>query len=145
MLILDTNVISEIMKPAAMRSADVIAWLRAQLLEDLYTTMISLAEIRSGIEILPEGKRRNEKRRAADELFSEIFPQRVLPFDEPAAYAYVDIVTSRRRNRKTLDPLDMQITAIAKSRMMSVATRNTYDFEGSGVPIINPWGTDAVE
>lgn len=145
MIILDTNVISEIMKPNDMRSPGVMAWLRLQSMDELYTTAISLAEIRAGIAILPAGKRRAEKHAAADALFDSIFPQRVLPFDEPAAYAYVDIVTWRRRQRRTLDAFDMQICAIAKSRTMAVATRNTNDFDDSGVPIVNPWAEQGAQ
>jgi toxin FitB len=138
-IVVDTNVISEAMKPPLVRAAEVMKWLEGQSIENLHTTAVSLAEIRAGIAILPEGKRRSGKQGAAEELFVALFQGRVLPFDEPAAYAYAEIVTQRRKAGRTLEALDIQIAAIAKSNNMAVATRNVADFEGSGVAVISPW------
>jgi predicted nucleic acid-binding protein len=139
MIVLDTNVVSEAMKPATLRSKEVLAWLRSHASEDLFTTTITLAEVFSGIQMLPTGKRRTEKHEAANRIFTELFIDRILPFDEPAALAYADITTVRRSKALTVDVLDIQIAAIAKSRGMAVATRNTVDFEGSATELINPW------
>jgi predicted nucleic acid-binding protein len=141
MVVLDTNVVSEAMKPVALRSDDVMAWLRSQPSEDIFTTTVTLAEVLAGIQMLPMGKRRAEKHEAANRIFTELFFDRILPFDEPAASAYADITTVRRKNALTIDVLDIQIAAIAKSRGMAVATRNTVDFEGNAIELINPWKT----
>jgi hypothetical protein len=92
------------------------------------------------IAILPKGRRKLDLQRAADKIFATVFPQRVLPFDEAAASAFAELVTVRRRKGLTFDALDVQIAAIAKSRGMTIATRNVNDFEDSGIDIINPWG-----
>ena len=140
MILLDTNVVSEVMKPPALRSAKVHAWLRPYPTADVFTTAISLAEVLAGIAILPKGRRKLDLQRAADKIFATVFPQRVLPFDEAAASAFAELVTVRRRRGLTFDALDVQIAAIAKSRGMTIATRNVNDFEDSGIDIINPWG-----
>jgi len=140
MILLDTNVVSEVMKPPAVRSAQVHAWLRPYPTADVFTTAISLAEVLAGIAILPKGRRKIDLQRAADKIFATVFPQRVLPFDEAAASAFAELVTVRRRKGLTFDALDVQIAAIAKSRGMTIATRNVNDFEDSGIDIINPWG-----
>ncbi len=139
MIVLDTNVISEIMKPAELRSAKVFTWLRSYSPPDVFTTTISLAEVLAGIAILPIGKRQNKMREAADKVFSSVFPQRILPFDETAAVAFANLITLRRRKGLSYDAFDVQIAAIAKSRGMAIATRNTDDFSDAGLDIVNPW------
>ncbi len=143
MIVLDTNVVSEVMKPPASRSAKVSAWLRSYPTAEVFTTTISLAEVLAGIAMLPQGKRRIEMREAADKIFSTVFPQRILPFDEAAAAAFADIMTVRRRKGLTFDALDVQIAAIAKSRGMTVATRNAVDFADSGIEVIDPWSDES--
>jgi toxin FitB len=140
MIIVDTNVLSEVMKPAELRSAKVFTWLRSQSPDVIFTTTITLAEILAGIEILPEGKRRLEKHEAANRIFTTVFLERVLPFDENAARAYAGIISLRRKKGRTSDPFDVQIAAIAKCRAMAVATRNTAHFDDSGIEVIDPWG-----
>lgn len=140
MIVLDTSVISEIMKPPSLRSATVFGWLRSYPTAEVFTTAITFAEVLAGIAILPQGKRRIDLQKAADKIFSTVFLQRILPFDEAAAPAYADLITIRRRRAVTFDALDIQIAAITKSRGMTVATRNVIDFEGCGIDIINPWG-----
>ncbi|HKM88226.1 MAG TPA: type II toxin-antitoxin system VapC family toxin [Xanthobacteraceae bacterium] len=139
MIVLDTNVVSEIMKPSESRSAKVFAWLRSYSTADVFTTAISLAEVLAGVAMLPQGKRSIAMQEAADKIFSTVFPQRILPFDETAAAAFAEIITVRRRKGLSFDALDVQIAAIAKTRGMTVATRNTIDFEDCGIDIINPW------
>ena len=96
MIVLDTNVISELMKPS--RSAEVIGWMSAQTAADLFTTTITVAEILYGIEILPKGKRRDQLLREAEGVFGEDFSGRILMFDESAARMFALIATERRRH-----------------------------------------------
>jgi predicted nucleic acid-binding protein len=85
------------------------------------------------------GKRRQQMQTAAERVFATLFRQRILPFDEASARTYADIITIRRRRGLIIDPFDIQIAAIAKSRGMAVATRNIPDFEHSGIELIDPW------
>jgi hypothetical protein len=139
MIVVDTNVLSEAMRPADGRSPRVFAWWREQPIGTLFTTTITLAEILAGIGILPDGKRRAQKQEAAERIFSTVFPQKILPFDEAAARVYAGMITVRRKLGRTTDPFDIQIAAIAKARGMAVATRNVTDFEEIGIELIDPW------
>jgi toxin FitB len=142
-IILDTNVLSELMKPADMRSPAVTQWMRTQRSETVFTTTITLAEVLAGIGILPDGDARKTKMLTiAEQIFSTLFSRRILPFDEPAARAYADLVTKRRKRGLHNAPFDIQIAAVAKARGMAVATRNTPDFEDSGIDVINPWSRE---
>lgn len=140
MIVLDINIVSEIMKPPALRSATVFAWLRGFPTGEVFTTTISLAEVLAGIAVLPQGKRRMLLQEAADAIFSTVFWQRVLPFDDAAAPVFAELITVRRKKALSYDALDIQIAAIAKSRGMTVATRNVNDFDDSGLDLVNPWG-----
>jgi toxin FitB len=140
MIVVDTNVLSEAMRPADSRSPRAFAWWREQPIGVLFTTTITLAEILAGIAILPEGKRRAQKLAAAEQIFATVFPQRILPFDETAARIYASMITVRRKLGRSTDPFDMQIAAIAKAHNMVVATRNVPDFDEIGVEIVDPWG-----
>jgi toxin FitB len=141
MLILDTNVISEIMK--ASPSFRVMEWWSQQQPGELFTTTISVAEILYGIEILPKGKRRDSLRAEAEVVFTQDFAGRTLPFDEEAARAFAEIAAGRRAEGRPIAELDAQIAAVAHSRRAILATRNTADFEGCGVRLINPWHASA--
>jgi len=138
-IVIDTNVLLEVMKPPQLRSANVFARLRTQEAAAVFTTTVRLAEILAGISILPAGKRRQEMQTAAERVFATLFSQRVLPFDEASAHTYAELVTIRRKRGLIIDPFDVQIAAIAKSRGMAVATRNVPDFEHSGIELIDPW------
>ncbi len=138
MMVLDTNVVSELMKPPSIRSPAVVAWLRRQTADKVYTTAVTIAEIVAGVEVLPEGRRRNEVRAAAERLFAEAFPGRVLSFDEIAARAYGAIIAHQQRTGVSVGNFDVQVAAIAKTRGMTVATRDT-DLAKCEVPIVNPW------
>ncbi|MDD2859802.1 MAG: type II toxin-antitoxin system VapC family toxin [Acidiphilium sp.] len=137
MLILDTNVLSEIMGPRP--ALEVAAWLARQPDDLLYTTAISQAEVLSGLAIMPEGRRRRELEAAARGIFTEDFEGRILPFDTDATAAYAEIVAARRRTGRPTAPLDLMIAAVAVSHNASVVTHDTKGFEGCGVTLVNPW------
>jgi predicted nucleic acid-binding protein len=137
MILLDTNVVSEVLRPTP--STAVIGWLSSQVQSALFTTAICQAEILSGIEILPIGRRGSDLSEGVDRIFREYFEGRVLPFDESAARTYAAIVAARRATGRPIDGLDAMIAAIALSNNAPLATRNTRDFAGCGVQLINPW------
>lgn len=140
MVVLDTNVISEAMREQA--SETVISWLDAQPESALLTTAITKAEILFGISILPDGVRKSSLWDGAMQMFEQEIDGRVLPFDEMAAEAYAEISAARRQIGRPIGQLDAQIAAIVKSRGLSLATRNTTDFEMCGIPIVDPWKRD---
>jgi hypothetical protein len=136
MIVLDTNVVSELMRPSP--APAVLGWLRRQTGSDLYTTAITAAEIRYGIARLPDSRRRGDLARAADEVFAA-FPDQVLPFDDAAASAYADLVARRERLGAPIDGFDGQIAAICHRHRASLATRNTKDFHDTGLAVTDPW------
>jgi predicted nucleic acid-binding protein len=137
-VILDTNVVSEPMRPSP--SDAVMAWLSRKP-EDghFFVTTVTMAEILFGVELLPRGKRRDNMLAQAQATFTEDFVGRILPFDEDAARAFATIAASRRGKGRPITDLDAQIAAIARSRGATLATRNTADFEGCGIRVVNPW------
>lgn len=137
MFVLDTNVVSELMKPSPDR--DVLAWLDTRPTRDLFVTCVTEAEIRAGVAVLPDGVRRRRLAEAADRTFTDFFAGRLLPFDSFAARTYAAMFAVRQTGGRPLDLADGQIAAIARSRRMAVATRNTRDFENVGVELENPW------
>ena len=137
MIVLDTNVVSELMRDNA--HAEVLAWLDERPTRELFVTAVTEAEIRTGIAFLPEGKRRKGLGEAAEQVLDNLFAGRVLPFDSSAARAYAEIAAARRAAARPISQADGQIAAIAVSRGMAVATRNVSDFEGMGIDIIDPW------
>lgn len=139
MIVLDTNVLSELMKQIPNRDPAVAAWVDALSEETVFTTSVSIAEILVGVELLDDGKRKKTLRAAFDRITATVFPRRILPFDDAAAYAYADLLVHRRKRGRSIKPLDLQILAIAKCHSMAVATRNVSDFEGAGVEVFNPW------
>ncbi len=139
MIILDTNVVSELMR--AVPAAVVVDWVAGQAASNLYLSTVSEAELRYGIEILPIGARRDRLLIDVEGMLREDFAGRVLPFDSAAARAYALVAAARRAERRSVDHADCQIAAIALSRGASVATRNEDDFVGSGIEVINPWAS----
>jgi predicted nucleic acid-binding protein len=137
MIVLDTNVISELLRPAP--SATVEAWLAAQDGAEVYFTAVGEAELRQGIALLPQGKRRASLSKAVEAMLEEDFRNRILPFDRAAARAYASITAERRAAGRPISQFDCQIAAIARSRQAAVATRNTADFSGCGIEVIDPW------
>jgi predicted nucleic acid-binding protein len=136
-ILLDTNVLSEALKP--LPSPIVLRWLAAQEPSSVFTTSVTQAEVLYGIETLPPGKRRTRLLAAVEKMFAEEFEGRILPFDEDAARAFAGIVAARDRAGRPISQFDAMIAAIARSHRAAVATRNTADFQDCGVDVINPW------
>lgn len=136
MIVLDTNVLSEAMKPTP--DTAVASWMERERGQGLFTTAVSEAEIMYGISILPDGRRKRELQNAAQGIFA-LFAERIFPFDSAAAREFALIVADRRRAGRPIDALDAEIAAIARSRGMSVATRDIADFADCGVALIDPW------
>ncbi|MEP0761639.1 MAG: type II toxin-antitoxin system VapC family toxin [Pseudomonadota bacterium] len=138
MILLDTNVLSEFMRPQP--SAQVVAWLDAQPADELWVSAISRAEIELGLALMPQGRRQEALSLAARAMFEEDFAGRCLPFDEGAASHYARIVAARTRSGRPMHVEDAQIAAIALTHRMALATRNTDDFGHiDGLVVINPW------
>lgn len=137
MIILDTNVISEALKP--LPSGAVLRWLAAQTPSAVFTTTITLAEVLYGVEALPPGRRRTRLLAAVEKMFAEGFEGRILPFDEDAARVFASLVASRDRAGRPISQFDAMIAAIARSHRAAVATRNTADFDRCGISVIDPW------
>lgn len=138
MIILDTTVVSELMRTSP--EPAVVAWTATRVFVELYTTTITRAEILYGIAILTAGRRRAALAEGATRMFLRAFTGRILTFDAAAADRYAEIRSTRRRAGRPISPLDAQIAAIAAVAGAAVATRNVRDFEGCGVEIIDPWG-----
>ncbi|MBA3754911.1 MAG: type II toxin-antitoxin system VapC family toxin [Nitrosomonas sp.] len=137
MIILDTNVISEPMKPNS--NPAVQAWLDRQTAETLYLTATSLSELLVGIEVLPDGKRKQGLGTALSELIVRLFGSRILPFDQQAAIAYAALVGQAKLNGCIISVADGQIAAIANVCGFTIATRDTAPFVAAGISVINPW------
>lgn len=137
MIVLDTNVLSELMKPSP--SPEVLHWFATQSPDSIFTTAITQAEILFGIELLPKGKRRDALHAAAMAMFDQDFAGRVLPFDSAAATAYSRIAASRQKAGRPISHFDAQIAAIALCHGAALTTRNTADFEKCGLRLVNPW------
>ncbi|MEE4639394.1 MAG: type II toxin-antitoxin system VapC family toxin [Wenzhouxiangella sp.] len=137
MQILDTNVISELMRPSP--NERLVAWISAQPAGSLFTTAVTEAELRYGMALLPAGKRREQLFRQFNLMMTEDFASRILPFDRSAAKLYASIVAGRRRSGRPISQFDGQIAAIARSRDGGIVTRNDQDFSDCDIPVINPW------
>ena len=137
MIVLDTNVVSEPMKPNG--DPAVQTWLDRQAAETLYLTATSLSELLVGIEILPDGKRKEGLGGALSELLMSLFGSRILPFDRQAAITYAKMVGRARAGGRLIAVADGQIAAIAAVQGFSVATLDITPFAAAGVPVINPW------
>ena len=137
MIILDTNVLSELMRLAP--DELVVQWMENQPNSSLFTTAVTQAEILYGVSALPEGKRKQGLAAAVDAVFEQDFRRRVLPFDGAAAATYAAICTDRVRLGRPISQFDAQIAAIARSRGAALATRNTPDFDECGIQVVDPW------
>jgi toxin FitB len=140
-IILDTNVISELMRDGA--NPVVQVWARNQRRDDLVTTTINVMELRGSIDKLPASRRRRELDAALDRTLNEFFGGRVLKFDLKAAYAAAEWQALRRRLGRTIPTTDAQIAGIAISRRIPIATRDVYDFEGLPIKVMSPWDVPA--
>ena len=138
MILLDTNILSELMRSKP--NTRVVQWLDAQREWDVWISAITVAEIRLGISLLPDGKRKQSLEDLSEEMFQEDFTDRCLPFDYEAANEYARIVVERNQQGLPISVEDSQIAAIAKTGDLTLATRNTKDFSHiTGLKIINPW------
>lgn len=137
MIVIDTNIISELMK--ANPAEKVIAWINQQPAETLYITSITIAEISYGLHILHEGKRRNLLETRFEQFISQAFYGRVLDFNEKNARLYGELMGYRKEAGKPLSVLDGQIAAITLANNMALATRNIKDFVDCGIELINPF------
>lgn len=136
MIVLDTNVVSEAMKPEP--NAVVRAWLNDQAAETLYLSTVTLAKLLFGVAALPVGKRKNMLSDALEGLV-ELFEERMLPFDAEAARQYAELAVTARNGGRGFPMQDGYIAAIAASRGFSVASRETSPFAAVGLQVINPW------
>jgi len=141
MILLDTNVVSEPLKAAA--NLNVCAWMNAQVLETLYLSAISLAELRFGIAVLPEGKRKDMLHSSLEQRVLPLFSSRILPFDAAASQHYATLLARARATGNPIAPADGYIAAIAATYGLAVATRDTSPFEALGLTVINPWSWEA--
>ncbi|WP_263375148.1 type II toxin-antitoxin system VapC family toxin [Granulicella aggregans] len=137
MILVDTNVLSEPMKPTA--NATVLSWLDKQQDGTLYLAATSFAESLSGIELLPKGRRKQVLSTTFETLVRRLFKNRVLPFDDRAAVEYSRAVAIARSKGRSISIADGQIAAIAAVHGFTVATRDTAPFLAAGVPVLNPW------
>lgn len=137
MIILDTNVVSELLRASPAPAVE--AWLAQQDSASVYLTAISAAELRYGVAIMANGKRREMLAEAVDGILGEDFLNRILPFDSAAGVKYASIGAERRAAGRPISQFDCQIAAIARAHGAVMATRNVGDFEGCGVELIDPW------
>ena len=139
MILLDTNVVSEPLRPEP--DTAVIAWIDAQPLETLFLSAITVAELRAGVALLPAGKRRSGLQQNLEKRVLPLFAGRVLPFDLACTPAYAELMAKARATGVTIATADGYIAAIATTNGFAVATRDTGPFEAAGTAVINPWRT----
>ena len=137
MILLDTNVVSELMRMSPDPAVE--AWVAGYPVEDLFFSAVGESELRYGAAIMPAGRRRETLVADIETMLHTAFEKRILPFDSGAARAYAVIAAKRRFAGRAVAPADCQIAAIARARGMEVATRNVRDFEDMGIEIIDPW------
>lgn len=137
MILVDTNVVSELLliKP----TPAVSAWFDSEVPDNLITSSITIAEVVYGLRIMAKGRRRDVLRSSFDALVERVFQQRILSFDEDAAYIYADVVGARKEMGRPMSIPDGQIAAIARANHLALATRNVKDFEDCGLELINPF------
>jgi predicted nucleic acid-binding protein len=134
MIVLDTNVLSETLRPKP--SANVLIWMRSEPVSSLFTTTITVLY---GIALLAPGKRRQSLEAVVGLIFTDDLAGRVLPFDSAAAREYAEIAAVHRRAGRPISEADARIAAIARSRGAALATRNVQDFAGCELQVIDPW------
>lgn len=137
MIILDTNVVSEVFRP--MPEASVGRWLASHPQERYFLSSISKAELLFGLACMPVGQRKRDLAEVMQRFFQEKVPNPILAFDGDDAEHYADLSAGRKRLGRPIGELDAQIAAIARCRGYLIATRNTRDFEDCGIELINPW------
>lgn len=137
MIVLDTNVLSALMRREA--DAAAVAWLDGQAAESIWTTAISVFEIRFGLELLVPGRRRRQLETAFSRAISEDLDGRVLPFDEDAAREAASRAAERQRAGRRVDFRDLEIAGIVSARRATLATRNVRHFQDLGIALVDPW------
>ena len=137
MILIDTNVISELWKAAP--NPDVLAWIDAQAVETLYLSAVTVAELRFGVAVMPEGQRRSIYQERLEKEVLPAFTGRVLPFDLAASRAYADLMAGARLTGKAIGKTDGYIAATASACGLMVATRDISPFEAAGLKWVNPW------
>ena len=137
MIVLDTNVISELMRPSA--SPAVESWITNHPATSLFFSTVGEAELCFGLAIMPPGRRRDALASVIEAMLRDDFANRILPFDSEAARAYAVIAASRSVAGRPIADTDCQIAAITRSRGKALATRNIRDFEDVGIDILDPW------
>ena len=136
-ILLDTNVVSELMRPVP--NATVEVWLSRYEKSDFYLASVSEAELRYGIALLPSGRRKERLKTSMEAMLQRAFQDRVLSFDRKSAHTYAEIAASRKLAGRPYSVFDCQIASIASSNDCVLATRNIRDFVGMGVDLLNPW------
>ena len=137
MIVLDTNVVSELMRSQAVTA--VVDWVDRQVPSDLWLTSVTLAELLYGIGRLPDGRRKTLLADGLEAMVAVDLQHRIVPFDGTAAAHYADIVVQRERSGRPISGADAQIAAICRSHDAMLATRNSADFVATGVRLANPW------
>lgn len=137
MIILDTNLISEPLRPDP--EPRVVAWIDAQPPETLYLTAISAAELRAGVALLPAGKRRSILQDSLEQTILPLFTGRVLPFDLDCTSAYARLLAKTRKTGQAIATADAFIAAIAQTHGFAIATRDVAPFQNAGLTVVNPW------
>ena len=136
MIILDTNIVSEMMKPVP--NLAVQTWLNQQVAETLYLSSVTIAELLFGVATLPNGKRKDALSQMVEELLA-LFKGRVLPFDAAAAHYYADLAATARQQGRGFPTPDGYIAAIAVSRGFLVASRDVAPYQAAGLRVLNPF------
>lgn len=137
MILLDTNVLSALMRSDP--DPAVVAWLDSQPAESIWTTSVTVFEVRLGLELLAAGRRRQQLEEAFAKALEEDFENRVVPFDQAAAQAAGRLAAERRRAGRPVEFRDVQIAGIATARKAVLATRNVRHFEDLGLTLVDPW------
>jgi predicted nucleic acid-binding protein len=137
MIIVDTNIVTEVMKDSPTQA--VVSWLNDQETSTLFLTSITIGEVRYGLRIMPQGRRRLRLEQGFERILAEAFAGRILPFDEEAARHYGDVMGRRKEIGRPVGVLDGQIASIARANGCAVATRNVKHFVECGIEIINPF------
>ena len=136
-LLLDTNVVSELLRPSPNPAVEI--WIAERSAVELYFSTVGEAELRYGVAMLPTGQHKDALAAAIEGILREDFRDRILPFDSAAARAYANIAAAHRAADRAFAPADCQIAAIARSRGMTVATRNVWAFGDIGIEVVDPW------
>jgi toxin FitB len=138
-ILLDTNVVSEILRPSELRAARVVHWFAENGRLPIYLSSVSEAELWLGVYTLPHGKRRSGLETAIGQMLTEDFSGRIVPFESRAALAYGKLFGKRQALGRPISHEDCQIAAVAQVHGFRLATRNAIDFEDCGLSVVDPW------